>query len=160
MKYNFVPLSVFFSVALILLSACGAGVNSDSEELSEDSFYFRTGSYGYVMSHNELHKTIFPRVIDYSYNIDFVLIYQVPDYDAHRLLLDFELSRQPGFLGSKVDSVLKHDPYYIKILSSNANYWIIVNKTHDLIGPMNKGEYENKRRELRVPADLVLDVDS
>jgi hypothetical protein len=49
-----------------------------------------------------------------------------------------------------VDSVFKHDPFFIKLFSQNENYWII-NKDQNLRwGPLSKQEFEKKASELSI----------
>ena len=54
------------------------------------------------------------------------------------------------------DSLIKNDPYFIRIFSKNENFWIILNKHDSLIGPLTKAEYLKMRQYLRVPEKLRL----
>lgn len=150
------------SICLLLLSSCGAGVNSSSEELSGGSFFRESGSaLNSITSHNGLHRTIYSRIIAYNHNGDFIVAVQKPNFEYHRILIASELNtghEDFRILEKSADSILTHDPYYLKIFSAKVNFWIIVNKTHELIGPMTKDEYLAKRKELNIPDDLELDV--
>lgn len=154
--------SILLTCLFLLLESCGAGVNNSSEELSGDSYFRESGNdFNYITSHNELHKTIFSKIIAYAYNSNFVLAAQMPNYEYHRAGIAGELNHgkeDMEFLYKKADSILTSDPYYIKIFSEKVNFWIIRNKDHKLIGPLTSDEYLTKRRELKIPEELRLDV--
>jgi hypothetical protein len=158
---NFKSLFFLFLTGLFLIS-CGAGPNNSSEELSGDSYFRESGhDFSYIKSHNELHRTIYPRVIAYAYNKDFILAAQVPNLEHDKSLKASELnSGNENFEGllKKADSILANDPYYIKVLSGKINFWIIKNNTHELIGPLTSSQYLTKREELNIPNELKLDL--
>jgi hypothetical protein len=155
-------LSLFLVGLLLVISSCGAGVNNASEELSGDSYFRESGhDLSYITSHNELHRTIYPRVVAYAYNDAFILAAQIPNREHDKGSIASELNNgKENFddLLKKADSILTHDPYYIKILSGKLNFWIIRNDTHELIGPLTSNEYLRARKKLNIPEDLKLDV--
>ncbi|RYE41237.1 MAG: hypothetical protein EOP48_24090 [Sphingobacteriales bacterium] len=57
------------------------------------------------------------------------------------------------------DSLIDNDPYYKKIFANEVNYWIICNLEDTLIGPLTKREYIAKRKDLKIPDDLQLDLE-
>lgn len=149
-------------LCLLLLSSCGAGFNSRSEELSGGTYFRESGSQlSCIKSHNGLHKTIYSKIIAYDYNDDFIIAAQKPILKYHVGLIADELNtgvEDMEVLQKTADSIVTHDPYYIKILSNKINFWIIVNKSHELIGPLTKEEYQLKRDELNIPSALELEV--
>jgi hypothetical protein len=154
-------LTSIVSICLLLLSSCGAGFNSSSEELSGDYYFRESGNLNSIRSHNDLHSAIYSRIIAYDHNSDFIIAAQKPNLEHHRGLIASELNtghEDFSVLEKSADSILKHDPYYLKIFSSKINFWIIVSKSHELIGPLTKDEYQAKRKELNIPDDLELDV--
>jgi hypothetical protein len=154
-----VPISI---ICLLLLGSCGAGVNSSFEELPGGSYFRVSGSkLNYIGSHNSLHRTIYSRIIAYEYNNEFIVAAQKPNFEYHRGIIASELNtgrEDFRILEKAADSILAHDPYYLKIFSAEVNFWIIVSKSHELIGPLTKDEYRAKRKELKIPDDLELDV--
>jgi hypothetical protein len=152
------------SICLLLLSSCGAGVNSRSEELTGGSYFRESGNaLNLIRSHNGLHKAIYSKIVAYDYNDDFIIVAQKPNFEYHRGLIASDLNHGHedfSVLEKAADSILTHDPYYLKIFSSEMNFWIIVNKLHELIGPLTKTEFEAKRKELNIPDDVKLDIDS
>ena len=155
-------LSLFLVGLFLVISSCGAGVNNASEELSGDSYFRESGhDFSYIRSHNGRQRTIYPRIIAYAYNSDFILAAQVPNREHDKGLITDELNHGKedlNILEKKADSILTNDPYFIKMLSGKINYWIIKNDTHELIGPMTGNQYLTKRVELNIPNDLKLDV--
>ena len=158
MKY-FIYVGVCF--CLLFIFSCGAGVNSGSEELSHDSYFMESGhDMRYITSHNNLHKTILPRVAEYAHNDQFIIAVQLPSFKYQRAIIASELNtgvEEFDSLLQSADSILLNDPYYKKILSRKVNLWIIRNETHELFGPLTVDEYLKKRTELNIPAELKLD---
>ena len=149
-------------IVALLTGACGAGVNNTSEELSGDSFFHESGlDFSYVMSHNASHRTIFPEVVAYAYDDKFIVVCQRPNKKHHRALLAGELNngqKDFEYFLIQADSILSHDPYYIKIFSSTVNFWIIVNDTHEMIGPFYIHDYIRMREQLNISDDLKLNI--
>jgi hypothetical protein len=55
---------------------------------------------------------------------------------------------------SEADSILSHDNLYRKIFSHKINYWIIINNSKEVLGPLTRSEYIRKRQELNIPIDV------
>ena len=49
-----------------------------------------------------------------------------------------------------LDSIFKHDPFYVKLFSQNENYWIIDKDQNLRWGPLSKREFEKKTSELYI----------
>jgi hypothetical protein len=95
-------------------------------------------------------------------DIDFVLVAQRPDRKYYAALLASELNTgKENFkeLEVRADSILTKDPYHLKVLRGQINFYIIKNRTHQLIGPMTLDQYLKKRKELRVPEKLKLEIE-
>ena len=54
----------------------------------------------------------------------------------------------------EADSILKYNPYYKLIFAHKINYWIIVNKNNEVLGPFTQAEYKSKRKELNIPENI------
>ncbi len=127
-------------------------------------FYYGDGCAGSILT-GYLENGIYPKVIDYDYNSDFIIAVQKPDYSRYKFMISSELDMDntdvngtPIDSHSLADSVLKHEPYYIKIFSRSLNYWIISHKDKQVYGPYSEEEYLQKRVALGVPDNLQLDV--
>jgi len=91
-------------------------------------------------------------VVDYDYDKDFIIVLQQPNYEAFRISIAFDLrddlkkyptnSYDEITQSEKVaDSLIKNNPYYIKIFSHKNNYWIIEHSNKKVYGPFTKEEY-------------------
>jgi hypothetical protein len=138
--------------------SCGAGVNSSSEELSADAYYRASGhNFSYIRSHSNLHRSVFPTVTGYCYDADFILVKQDPNYEHHKTMLASELNhgtQKFEHLLLKADSILKQDPFFTKTFSGKINFWIIVNKTTEIVGPLSESEFRHRCNELGVSRNL------
>lgn len=143
---------------LTLLLCCQSDHNQAYEELSSDAFFKRSGrAFSYIKSANHLHRSIFPQVIDYAFNEDFIIAIQIPDKKYISTFLAGELNTgRESFdvLRHRADSLILIDPEILQVLSRKENFWIIVNENHELIGPLSKQEYLDQRRVLNIPDDL------
>lgn len=54
------------------------------------------------------------------------------------------------------DSILNTDSRYIKLFSMEHAYWIITLNNDELIGPLTKEEYQQKRKALDIPESLQI----
>ena len=147
----------------IVFSYCGAGINNESKDLNDDTYFRRSGgNFSYIDSHNELHPAIFPVVISYVYDTEFVLVAQIPNRKYYAALLTSQLNtgrENYKKLELKADSILTNDPYHLKVLAGQMNFWIIQNSTHHLIGPMSLNQYLKKRKDLHVSEKLKLNLE-
>lgn len=160
-------LSAFWA---ILLSLClflyGCNASDSTEDLSGDYFYRDEGiNTKDILCHLPNRKEIFSKVIRYDYNSNFIVAIQQPIYKEYKIAIAFNLrdnlkkyptnSKEEGEQsGKEADSILKHDPYYKLIFTHKINYWIIVNKSKEVLGPLTKEEYQSKRKELNIPESV------
>lgn len=163
---------LYFNVFLIFCSLfffqCGGGSSDFYEELSGNYFYRGEGrGSNEILSHSPKQKSIYSEVINYSFNDDFIIALQQPNYESHKYMIATKLridaiqfptnSSQEIKASEKIAaSLLKHDSFYLKIFSQKRNFWIITNKPNKLYGPLNNEQYLQKREELNVPKELEL----
>ena len=104
-------------------------------------------------------KNIYSKVVDYSFDNEFILVAQEPNKRGHTVGMKFELEDiYPSTKGESIaDSLIKNDPYFQIIFSRKLNYWIISHKENSLFGPYSKEKYLEKREELGVPEELKLE---
>ncbi|WP_409013341.1 hypothetical protein [Dyadobacter sp. CY343] len=111
---------------------------------------------------------MYGKVTKLGFDENFIVAFQKPDYTDYRNHLSFEIrsdvskypensSEDMNATDSIADSLLKNDPFYIKVFSSKANFWIIRHSDNRVYGPFKKQEYEVLRTELKVPIELELE---
>jgi len=155
------------TIVCFYLISCSTGGDYE-KELSGNFFYRDEGSkVKEIISHLSNGKNIYSTIVSYDFNKDYIIAVQKPNYEAYKISLAFELrndlKRYPANSSEEImqservaDSLLKHDPFYVKVFSRDINYWIISNKIKQVYGPLSKEEYLKKRTELRVPRKLKL----
>lgn len=163
------PLKYFWAFlgASLLLCFFLIGCSSDNtEELSGGYFYRDEGvNTKDILSHLPNRKGIYSKITAFDYNADFIIAVQQPSYDEYKTMIGFDLrdSLKKYPTNSSVeriqsekeaDSILNHDPYYKLIFAHKINYWIIANKSKEVLGPLTKEEYKNKRKELKIPQSI------
>lgn len=114
-------------------------------------------------------KAIYGTIDMLDYNSDFIVVKQSPIFELYRLHLSHLLHeidsnrfprRATGELEYRekiADSILRHDPFYQKMFSSDVNYWIIVHEQDTIIGPLSYEMYKKKREELDIPSYVSLE---
>jgi hypothetical protein len=154
-------------LALSLLALTGCGSPDYYEELSGSYLYYGGDGDG-ILATTPNKKSIYGKVTRLGFDDNFIIAFQKPDYtDYHNHLSDIrrtDVTKYPEnsdedlkATNSIADSLLKNDPFYVKVFSSKANFWIISHRNNRVYGPLNKHEYEALRTELKVPIDLELE---
>lgn len=65
--------------AIFIVAACGSGwLNDKTKELSQGYIARVDGGISYILPDNIFNEGIYPNVIDFAYNEDFILVFQVP----------------------------------------------------------------------------------
>lgn len=144
-------------------SACG-GISDYTENLGSGYFFDGEGrgankitfSKNEQEDSNRMHSidsiSIYPDVIKYSYNEEYILIQQTPDKNG----VMAELFEHTTFQKEKLDSFIQNDAYFKAIFSNDTNYWIIEKKNHSINGPYDKKLFMQKKIDLNIPDELVL----
>jgi hypothetical protein len=79
-----------YLVLLFILNSCGSGVGDVSEELSEGYTYRVDGRLRYIVPDHLFKDVIYPTVIRYEYNDDFILVLQKPSIErSSKLFSDY-----------------------------------------------------------------------
>jgi hypothetical protein len=153
--------------ALLLVCFFLHGCSSDNtEELSGGYFYRDEGVNAKdILCHLPNRKGIYSKITGYDYNADFIVAVQQPNYEEYKTMIGFDLrdnlkkypknsSEERIESEKEADSILKHDPYYKLIFAHKTNYWIIVNKSKEVLGPLTQMEYQSKRKYLNIPESI------
>jgi len=167
--YDQIKIILLIILICLHVQGCSSGGDYD-KDLSGNYFYDDEGSDAKsIICHLPDCKNIYSKVISFDYNKDFIIAAQQPIYNEYKNSVAFELrndlkkyptnSKEEITQSEKVaDSILKHDPYYQRIFLHKINYWIISHKNKQVFGPCTEDEYIQKRKELKVPDNLKLDL--
>ncbi len=156
-------------VLLLLLNSCNSG--SYTSTLSGGYTYHDAGrNYKDILATKDvieindtslymyLRKNIYSKVVDYSFNENFIVAVQSPNKQWHKSAIAFEL--EDIYSNEKSEhlavEIVNSDPYYQSIFSRKINYWIISHKKDRVYGPLTKREYFQMRKDLGVPEELKL----
>ncbi len=164
------PRTTFTTTILLilatLLTRCNQG--TISEEINDTYLYVENGDSSQALLSTKHGINIYATVTEYKYNNNIIIALQNPNFKQHKTLLAFNLrvnnrgaypenSKEDIRESERIaDSILRNDPYYLKIFSHNKNYWIVLCKENQTFGPLTKEEYKLKRKELSVPGSLQL----
>lgn len=143
------------------------GCSSDNTEELIGGYFYRDEGVNTkdILCHLSNRKGIYSKVTAYDYNADFIVAVQQPTYEEYKTMVGFNLrdnlkkyptnsSEESVQSEKEADSILKHDPYYKSIFAHKINYWIIVNKSEEVLGPLAKVEYQSKRTDLNIPENI------
>lgn len=128
-------------VLLIFLSSL-YNCHGDSWNLGDD-YVFVEGSIAKRCGHNKykyLETLIVEQVLNFNYDEDFIIAYQIPDRDYLNFVREFKTKRE-------IDSL---DNLYTAMETIHYCYWIIQKKNTNIIGPMNKEKFEDKCKEMNI----------
>ena len=159
-------------ISFFLMASC-AGLSDFIDDLGNGYFYYGEGSpanYIFYGKKDGNHgwtidkRIIYPNVSCYDYNKNHIVAVQNPSYDGVINAIMGE-KRFPAFYNEEerkvqeqqADSILKSEAKYRDLFLRDKNYYIISKKNHQVYGPLSKEEYLNKREDLRVSEDLVLE---
>ncbi len=139
---KYLTLLLFF-LLLIFLSGCPGAI---------DSITFKELGHGYIyheivglptISKDNSNKNIPCIVVSYNYNNNFIIALQK----------DYKLSE-------KEKDLITEDEYYDLAMEKGiSKFWIISHSLDSIFGPMNKEDFNKKRKELGVPDNLKLKIE-
>ncbi|WP_138479028.1 hypothetical protein [Dyadobacter bucti] len=159
----------FMLFSSILLLKCW-GISDYSEDLG-NGFSYESSGQEFKNIRTPIHgqKDIYGKVTEYKFNADFILAIQQPSREVYQGSIAYELrnadrvkyknnSTNDRIESERVaDSLILNDHYYKRVFAHPTNYWIISHHSKTMFGPLTKGEYFQKRKELKVPDKLKLD---
>lgn len=160
----------FIILFLLLITSCG-GASDFYEELSGGYFYRdESNDTKEILGHDKSKQNIFPKVISYAYNKNFIIAAQEPLKEEYIISLayEFRTTNSTYAKNSKediekseiiADSIIQNNEYYKSIFSRKINFWIISHNTKKVFGPLSLDEYIIKRKELGVPEELKLKLE-
>ncbi len=149
-------LTFFLALHYCLSQSCNPGAYVD--KLSGNYFYENRGPHTRNLICNRPDRQdIYANIIGYNYTKDFIIAIQEPDFEGYKVAIAFNLrddlkkypenSDEDRIQSEKIaDSILKHDPYYQRIVVNKVNYWIITHKNKKVYGPLTKEEFLKKTK--------------
>ncbi|MCB9065462.1 MAG: hypothetical protein H6551_10020 [Chitinophagales bacterium] len=155
----------------ILLLCVMVSCSDKIEELPGKYTYIHEGEdLKFIQHEYDWEKSIYGKVQNVAYNDKFIVVEERPLYDNYRSavvsnLHEFdkrwdEVVIEPDELKKReivADSLLKNHTKFVKILSTNINYWIIDVSKDSLLGPYSYEEYISKRRLLEIPNSVYFE---
>lgn len=181
----------------LLFHSCGPGFVNYDENLGDGYTY--DGRKSLIFSEDGFEEGIYPKVINYNFDNNFIIIIQKPFREDFKFFLASDIAAnfiillyydnkhmipteikfknsfwwQDTILRKKmatyvnkennnniekideiVDSVLTNNEYFKNIFARELNYWIIVKKNREILGPYSFDEYKAQRKELNMPESL------
>lgn len=193
---------ILICVILSAFTSC-ANLGDSYTDLGSGYVYNVDGDQRWIRAGNIMQEGVYPNVINYKFNDDYILIIQEPTLKGYKRFLAQDLrykyesviykadtlksdAFEEKFLKSHLwmdsaiharvskeikpdnqasferldliaDSIVKFDPYIKSDFVRKINYWIILKKKNVVLGPYSKLEYQHKRKELKVPENLLLE---
>lgn len=153
-------------ILVIILASCGP--TDDYNNLGHGCLFYGGDGDGIRVPYS-YGKSIYGKVIGYHFDQNYIVAKQVPDKQdyisqvstefraAASNLSDSEEKKQIPIFDIMADSVLRTDPYFIHIFSSKTNYWIVNHNKREVIGPMNKKQFIQTFKKLKISKSLMLD---
>jgi hypothetical protein len=157
---------LFVAITTICINC---GPVDDYENLGHGCLYYGGDGDG-IRVPSQYGRSIFGKVLEYRFDNDYILVKQKPDKQDYIMQISTEIRaaqrnmstkeerRQLFIFDQKADSIIKNDPYFVKVFSSRINYWIINHHSKSITGPMSKQEFTKKFRALRIDDTLMLNL--
>lgn len=97
-------ISTYTSLFLLLNSSCGAGISDTTKELSGGYVYRTDGNQRYIRADNTFKNSVYPNVVNFAFDENFILVLQSPSLDAFKVFLADELIGRYSILASIKDT--------------------------------------------------------
>lgn len=148
-----------YLIILLVSTSCAVSFSDMKQNLGNGYYYLgegQTQSYIYLSFDKKAPSidkiSVWPTVLAYDYNENFVIVKQSPNETVIRQnLIYFNNETEVS-----VDSILKIDEFFIDMLSYDTCYWIIDKRKQVLNGPYNYFDYEKERVLLGISKKLIL----
>ncbi len=138
MRNFFLTLSI--ATSLILITGCPGSIDSIIDKELGDGYIFHEVAGIPIISKNNPYKEIPEVVVSYNYNKYFIIAVQ------KELVMSLDVRLKLSSL-----------QYYDTVVNNGiTRYWIIIKKTDEILGPLNKEEYSRWLKQLKIPTDMKL----
>lgn len=146
-------------VIFLLLPSCAISFSDIKHSLGNGYYYLGEGeTQRYVYrSFDERNPSIdeisiWPTVLSYDYDDNFVIIKQLPNEKAIKQYLIYFQDKSIEL----ADSLMKSDTFFIKMFDRDTCYWIINKKDKVIKGPYNFSSFQKEKSIIGVPNKLHL----
>ena len=168
--------TVLIIISILMLIGCieNLNIHGDYNEIDNKYVYCNGSLCMFEDEKTKSLKTLIPfNVVDYDYNDDYIIAFQIADSRA--LMLEYCIGVPAGSCNNYRDSLYEdsinkslHTPHELdslkklckNIMKIGECYWIINKKSEHVIGPMNKKEFStvcNQRNiKLRLDEEKIL----
>jgi len=146
-------------IVSILIPSCAISFSDIKHSLGNGYYYLGEGeTQRYVYrSFDERNPSIdeisiWPTVLSYDYDENFVIIRQSPNEKAIKQYLIYFKDKS----NEQADSIMKTDTFFINMFASDTCYWIINKKDKVIKGPYNFSSFQKGKSIIGVPNKLHL----
>ncbi len=144
---------------LLVITSCGISFSDVKFDLGHGYYYLGEGEsqsymyYTYNLDKPSIDKIIiWPTVLSYDYNANFIIIKQSPN----RAVIRQNLIYFRDISEMSVDSILNNDAFFNNMFSFDTCYWIINKKDKALKGPFSISDYIKEKEYMGISEELHL----
>jgi hypothetical protein len=141
------------------MMSCAVSFSDINHKIGNGYFYLGEGkSQSYVYrSFNEKNPTIdeisiWPTVLSYDYDDNFLIAKQVPNEKAIKIYLIYFDHKS----SESADSIIKTDKSFLNMFAIDTCYWIINKNTMVKSGPFNFPDFNEQRELLNISSKLEI----
>ncbi|MGC9342681.1 MAG: hypothetical protein ACP5E3_08280 [Bacteroidales bacterium] len=146
-------------ILILSITSCGISFSDINLNLGDGYYFLGEGrSQSYIYSTYNIEKpaideiVIWPTVISYDFDGNFIIVKQSPNRDV----ISQNLTYFRDISEIKADSIILTDTSFVKMLTYDTCYWIIDKKDKILNGPFDLSDFIKKKKSLGVSKRLNL----
>ncbi|NLJ38650.1 MAG: hypothetical protein GX432_07805 [Candidatus Atribacteria bacterium] len=147
---------------ILIINSCGiVGISDINKKLgnsyhflgeggAQSYIYYTSSSSGRYPSIEEI--SIWPTVLSFDYDENFIIAKQSPDEKTIKQCLMFFKDKS----SESADSIMKTDTFFLNMFARDTCYWIINKKDKVIKGPYNFSSFQKEKSIIGVPNKLHL----
>ena len=144
---------LYLCLLCIITETCGGGINDRTMELSGGYVARRDGGITYILPDNIFNEGIYPNVVDFTFNKDFILVLQEPSKKQFVTFLSSDILKRYLALSNIHDTTkLTKDDYELfnKNLVADSSFYRMLSKE---LSPNNTEE--DLRKSLEIAKKII-----
>jgi hypothetical protein len=149
---------LLFSICL-LINSCAISFSDINRNIGNGYYYLGEGETQRYIYHSFNERipaidgiVVWPTVLSYDYDENFIIIKQSPNEKAIKIYLIFLKDKT----SDQADSIMKADSFFINMFACDTCYWIINKKAIVLYGPFDNQSFIREKQKLMVSDKLKL----
>jgi hypothetical protein len=156
-------------VYFLICCSCLCGCSDYGEELSGDYFYMDESKELKMIENGASHKKIYPTVVAYDCNKDFIVAKQIPNKESilqevegeildslHKNSIDTNYQLTSDRFAKEAQLKIETSSYFQEMMKNDTNYWIIAHQSKQMYGPLTRKDYLKLSTMLSIPNSLKL----